>query len=29
MNKDDAPEITYVSRETIERSDEAYTEVPT
>jgi len=29
MNKDDAPGITYVSRETIERSDEAYTEVPT
>jgi hypothetical protein len=26
MCKDDAPEITYVARETIERSDEAYTE---
>jgi hypothetical protein len=28
MCKDDAPEITYVVRDTIERSDEAYTEFP-
>ena len=28
MRKADAPEITYVKRDTIERSDEAYTEFP-
>lgn len=28
MNKADAPEITYVRRDTIERADEAYTEFP-
>jgi hypothetical protein len=27
MNKDDAPEITYVPRDTIDRPDEAYTEI--
>jgi hypothetical protein len=27
MNKDDAPEITYVPRDTIDRADEAYTEI--
>ena len=26
--KDDAPEITYVNRDTIDRSDEAYTDCP-
>jgi hypothetical protein len=29
INKADAPEIIFVNRETIERSDEAYTEIPT
>ena len=29
LRKDDAPEITYVVRDTIERSDEAYAEPPT
>jgi hypothetical protein len=29
LNKADAPEITYVPRDPIDRSDEAYTEVPT
>ncbi len=28
MRKADAPEITYVVRDTIDRSDEAYTELP-
>lgn len=27
LNKDDAPEIEYITRETIERADEAYTEL--
>jgi hypothetical protein len=27
LNKADAPEITYIARDTIERSDEAYTEI--
>ncbi len=29
LNKHDAPEVTYVERDTIERSDEAYTDLPT
>jgi hypothetical protein len=29
LKKDDAPEITYVVRDTIERADEAYVEPPT
>ena len=29
LRKDDAPEITYVVRDTIERADEAYVEPPT
>ena len=29
LRKEDAPEITYVDRDTIERSDEAYAEPPT
>jgi hypothetical protein len=29
LRKDDAPEITYVVREPIERSEEAYVEPPT
>ena len=28
LRKQDAPEITYVTRDTIERSDEAYTDIP-
>jgi hypothetical protein len=28
LRKQDAPEITYINRDTIERSDEAYTEIP-
>ncbi len=28
LHKEDAPEIIYIKRDTIERSDEAYTEVP-
>ena len=28
LRPEDAPEITFVNRETIERSDEAYTEIP-
>ena len=28
LNKADAPEITYVPRDPIDRSDEAYTELP-
>jgi hypothetical protein len=28
LNKEDAPEITYITRDTIERSDEAYTQTP-
>ena len=28
LRKEDAPEITYVKRDTIERADEAYTELP-
>jgi hypothetical protein len=28
LRKEDAPEITYVPRQTIERSDEAYTDIP-
>jgi hypothetical protein len=29
LHKEDAPEIIYVKRDTIEQSDEAYTEIPT
>jgi hypothetical protein len=29
LRKEDAPEITYVVRDTIERADEAYVEPPT
>ena len=29
LRKDDAPEITYVVRDTIEQADEAYVEPPT
>ena len=29
LRPEDAPEITFVSRDTIERSDEAYTDIPT
>jgi hypothetical protein len=29
LRQEEAPEITFVSRETIDRSDEAYTEIPT
>jgi hypothetical protein len=28
LRPEEAPEITFVNRETIERSDEAYTEIP-
>ena len=28
LRKEDAPEIIYVKRDTIERSDEAYTDIP-
>ena len=29
LKKEQAPEITFVKREPIERSDEAYTDIPT
>jgi hypothetical protein len=29
LNKADAPEITYIPRDPIDRSDEAFTDVPT
>jgi hypothetical protein len=29
LRREDAPEITYLKRDPIERSDEAYTEIPT
>ena len=28
LHPEEAPEITFVNRDTIERSDEAYTEIP-
>jgi hypothetical protein len=28
LNHEDAPEITFVNRDTIDRSDEAYTDLP-
>ena len=28
LSREEAPEITFITRDTIERSDEAYTEVP-
>ena len=28
LRREDAPEITYVSRDTIDRADEAYTDLP-